>query len=331
LAALAHFFTQRWEEPAAGLTEDDKAVVLSWVGYRLRALGRLADAEQPMRVSLEMSVQQKDWKNAAKGAGNLSELSASLGDLAQACKYGWQAVSYADQSKGSADWFERMGSRTVLAEALLHCGELPDALKLFQEAEQLQQEYRPEFPRLYSVPGFLYCDSLLENGEAEAVLERADQTLVWAIEQGASRLQVALNQLSLALAHAQLALQRPSPAFGAESSHARQASEYFDLAVADLRESGYQNELPRALLARAAFFRATQDFDQAHKDLDEAKELAESGPMRLHLCDYHLESARLALAENRPDDARAHRREAAQLIESTGYNRRLPELQALPK
>lgn len=112
---------------------------------------------------------------------------------------------------------------------------------------------------------------------------------------------------------------------------ARQAREFFDLAVAGLRASGDQTYLPRALLARAAWFRVVQNYALAHKDLDEAKELAESGPMRLHLCDYHLESARLALAENRPDDARAHRREAAQLIEATGYNRRLPELQALPQ
>jgi hypothetical protein len=98
-----------------------------------------------------------------------------------------------------------------------------------------------------------------------------------------------------------------------------------------MRAAGQQDYLPHALLARAAWFRVAQAYALAHKDLDEAKELAESGPMRLHLCDYHLESARLALAENRLDEAREHRREAAQLIEATGYHRRLPELQALPQ
>jgi len=284
-----------------------------------------------MRVSLEMAIKQENWESAAIAVGNLSQLSVSLGDLAEAREYGRQAVGYADKS---GNLFERMVRRTALAEALLHSDMLPEALELFQMAERLQQERRPEYPLLYSLPGFRYCDCLLVRGEADAVLERAEQTLAWARQGSLGLLAIALDQLSLAQAHVQLAIQtpaeEPSPAFDATSGHARQAPEFFDLAVAGLRAAGHNQFLPLGLLARAAWFRATQDYKRAHQDLDEAKELAESGPMRLHLCDYHLESARLALAENRPDDARAHRREAAQLIEATGYKRRLPELQALP-
>jgi hypothetical protein len=42
LAALPHFFEKPWSQPAAGLTDDVKAVVLSWVGFGLRAMGRLS-------------------------------------------------------------------------------------------------------------------------------------------------------------------------------------------------------------------------------------------------------------------------------------------------
>ena len=52
----------------------------------------------------------------------------------------------------------------------------------------------------------------------------------------------------------------------------------------------------RGLLARAAFRRAVGDWDGAARDLDEAQEIAEPGPMRLYLCDIALERARLALA-----------------------------------
>ena len=48
--------------------------------------------------------------------------------------------------------------------------------------------------------------------------------------------------------------------------------------------------------------------------------------MRLHLTDYHLESARLALAEHDQPTAREHVEAASKLIEETGYNRRLDEL-----
>jgi len=331
LAVLAHFFIQPWQEPAADLIEDDKAVVLNRVGFDLRALGRLVDASQPMQASLAMRVQQKDWKQAAIEISNLGMVSVGLGDLTDACEYGRQAMNYADQS---GDWVWRMGSRCALADALLHSGSLPEAVELFRAAEQIQQEFQPEYPYLYSVRGFCYCDYLLKQGAVKMALEQAQQTLLLT-KIFLDPLDTALNQLTLALAHSQLALQTPaedpSPAFDAESSHARQAREFFDLAVVGLQAAGQQDYLARGLLARAAWFLATQDYERAHKDLDEAKELAESGPMRLHLCDYHLESARLALAENRPDDARAHRREAAQLIEATGYKRRLPELQALPK
>jgi len=335
LAVLAHFFNRPWQEPAAGLAEHHQGSVLNWVGFDLHALGRLADAVQPMRVGLKLHSKQKDWTNLASSASNLTELFASLGDLAQASEYGQHAVDYADQSK---DFFQRIYSLSTLAEALWHSGALLEALKLFETAERLQREFQRCYPHLYSVQGFRYCVCLLAQGEAVAVLDRAQQTLDWAKRTGTGRslLDIALNQLSLAQAYAQLAAQKQprnlSPAFDAKNDHARQAREYFDSAVAGLRAAaGAQIFLPLALLARAAWFRATQDYKRAHKDLDEAKELAESGPMRLHLCDYHLESARLALSENRQGDARAHRREAAQLIEATGYRRRLPELQVLPQ
>jgi len=49
----------------------------------------------------------------------------------------------------------------------------------------------------------------------------------------------------------------------------------------------------------------------------------------LHLTDYHLEAARLALDEGEREKASVHTQTAAKLIEETGYNRRLPELDEL--
>ena len=48
--------------------------------------------------------------------------------------------------------------------------------------------------------------------------------------------------------------------------------------------------------------------------------------MRLFLTDYHLESARLALAESDPAAAREHLDKARQLVTETGYHRRDPDL-----
>ena len=112
----------------------------------------------------------------------------------------------------------------------------------------------------------------------------------------------------------------------------------------------------RGLLARAAFRRAVGDWDGAARDLDEAQEIAEPGPMRLYLCDCALERARLALARREafaplnglvepsppppalPDAAEAARLleearkeldAARKLIADCGYHRRDEELAEL--
>ena len=60
-----------------------------------------------------------------------------------------------------------------------------------------------------------------------------------------------------------------------------------------LRRAAAQEFLPHALLTRALFHATTGAFDGAREDLDEAFEMAERGPMRLHLADIHLHRARL--------------------------------------
>ncbi len=69
--------------------------------------------------------------------------------------------------------------------------------------------------------------------------------------------------------------------------------------------------------------------ERAEKDLAEALEIARLGDMKLFLVDLHLERARLCLAQNQPTEAKKHRDNAAQLIEKTGYKRRLTELNDL--
>jgi hypothetical protein len=73
--------------------------------------------------------------------------------------------------------------------------------------------------------------------------------------------------------------------------------------------------------------------DSAQEDLDEAWEIADRGPMRLHLADIHLYRARLfglqkqtayPLRWKSPQD---DLKKARQLIEESGYWRRKEELE----
>ena len=318
LSTIAHFFITPWYTLAAALTDSAKAVLLSFAGFRLRALGRLREALEPIQAGMELSAKQENWKNAAADASSLSGLQLTLGDLAQAELSGQRSVDYADQS---GDIFSCMAFRAIYANALHQTGETELALALFREAEQLQQERQPEYQRMYSLQGFQYCNLLLtqsseNNSLTEMVLERAEYSIKIA-KRSKWLLGIALDQLTLGCAYFQ---QHDIP----KTTH------WLNQAVTGLRAAGRQDYLPVSLLSRTTLHRHNQNFTLAHKDLQEVHDIAEPSGMRLYLTDYHLEMARLLLAEQASDDEiQRHIQSATQLIEATGYNRRLPELQAL--
>src|SRR5208283_1977559 len=132
--------------------------------------GRLGEAVEPMQAGLANFVAQEDWNRAAITANNISELQQTLGDLAVAIEAADESVAHADRS---GDMFERMVNRTTLADALHQAGRVEEAMALFRAAEALQAERQPQYPRLYAVQGFRYCDLLLAPAERAAWRRRA--------------------------------------------------------------------------------------------------------------------------------------------------------------
>ena len=59
----------------------------------------------------------------------------------------------------------------------------------------LQTEWESEFPLLYSIRGFQYCDLLLDQGKYQEVQSRASRTLEWAKRYDLGLLTVALDHL----------------------------------------------------------------------------------------------------------------------------------------
>lgn len=165
LGAVASFFERPWSRVSPALAEADQAWLLNEAALRLRALGRLGEAADPMRVSTEMGVERKDWKGAAISASNLNELELTLGDIDAAVHDAEQSVDFADRS---GDWAQRMTKRKTLGDALHQSGRRAAALARFREAEAMQAEQQPAYPLLYSVQGFQYCDLLLAGFERAA-------------------------------------------------------------------------------------------------------------------------------------------------------------------
>lgn len=68
LAAVANFFETSWRQLASELTDQYHAPVFNWAGYRLRSLGRLREAAQPMQAGFAVLIKQEKWKEAAMDA-----------------------------------------------------------------------------------------------------------------------------------------------------------------------------------------------------------------------------------------------------------------------
>jgi len=325
LAAISGFFADLWDKPEPSLREGTQAWLLNEAGFDLRASGRLAETVQPMQGALDVNVAKKQWNNAVVAAGNLSELSLVLGRVAEAQRYGQQSVEFADHS-GKDDWQNFVRSSTTRADALHQAGRLEEAQDAFREAEAMQKERQSQYPLLYSLQGYQYCDLLLtrsgfglwlldgrrpttsdvrwtilaRNADATAtattldeaielcrdVQKRATQMLEWYKSAGEAWL------LDIALDH--LSLGRAlllEHCLTGEASSLTSATEHLNAAVDGLRKAGTQDHLPRGLLARAALRRVIGDPSGAAHDLAEVQESAERSGMRLFQVDALIEEA----------------------------------------
>lgn len=356
LSAIACFFDQPWAKVSPLFTRELRSWLLYEAAFRLRALGRISEALQPMRVALTMVVEAKDWTNAATAAGNFSALELIMGDVGSAVVDAMDAVAHADRS---GDALNRTSKRADLADALHQAGRRDEAQALFREAEEKQVEADPRSPHLYSLRGFQYGELLLCQSEQTTwrsvigwfahgygqevddpdeisacrdVRTRAAEALVIA-EKNRSLHNIALDHLTLgrafmyeAVLQARMSVSQP---ILMQRIDWAEVQNHLDAAVDGFRRAGTVDMLPRGLLSRAWLRFLEGDADGARADLDEAWEIAKRGPMRLHMADTHLYRARLFHAVKPYPWGSPHADLAAarKLIEECGYWRRKEELE----
>lgn len=375
LGAVACFFVEPWRQLAPELKPAAQSWLLSEAAFRLRALNRLAEAREAFRTNLEVRVHGKDSANAlAIAASNLSQLELTLGDVSAAEATAARSVDFADRS---GDAFQRMCMRTTHADALHQAGRREESRVLSEEAEAMEKERQPEYPLLYSLRGYQYCDLLLSDAERDAwrrfvgmssddedasslsgtresgppeggkpneelaaIERRAGQTHEWVTPQR-WLLDIALDHLTLGRVHLLRAVLEDSPI---RKPHP--AIEHLGTALAKLRDSNNNDDIPRALLPCAWMHAAAGEWDMARRRLDEAFSIATRGGnrekgwvggMRLHLVDTLLHRARIFGNRNpayrfpgeypwKERSPEADLVEAAALIEACGYHRRDEEL-----
>jgi tetratricopeptide (TPR) repeat protein len=230
--------------------------------------------------------------------------------------------------------FAKGAYRTRLANALHQAGTVKKSKHVFETADRMQRTNQPEYPQLYSIQGFWYCDLLLSAAKYKEVQERASKTLEWVTREHLL-LDIALDKLSLGRAYLLETVfegrrekgEGRTGEWELEVASLAKAADFLNQAVDGLREAGTQHRIPRSFLARAEMYRYQREFGKAWGDLEEAEEIAERGEMNLYMADFHLEAAKLCLAEGRKEkEAREHWTEARERVEKMGYHRRDPEV-----
>jgi tetratricopeptide (TPR) repeat protein len=362
LNALACFFDKPWHGVRRELPEPAKALVLNNAAFDLRALGRLTEALEPSNASLEFNVKSENWKAAAMSAANLTELHVVRGDLGAASEVAARSIDFAARS---FDTSAEINGSALQAHVMNQLGRFSEAEKQFAACEQMQAQRHPQFSVLYGIPGYLYCDLLLIVPEREAwksvlglenraseldagwgirtVSDRLDKIAGLQSTFGASTLlETGLHQLIEARTKLYNTIHETGGLSESRSISLvtlADAMSEAEAALNTIRRAGLKQHIPPSLLMRG-YIRAVSSANAksaAKIDFDEAWEIAERGPMSVHMADIHLYRARLFHAEKpypwnkNPngtargpiDDLRA----ARQLIEQCGYWRRKEELE----
>jgi hypothetical protein len=156
LGAVAAFFDEPWTRLSPNLSAPDQAWLLNEAAFRLRALGRLTEAVEPMRVGIE------NWRSGGleeqppRSASNLSELEVTLGRLSEAVADGRRAIEFADRS---GDAFCGWLNRTTVADALHQAGERAEAGRLVRGGGADAGGAAAGVPAALLGAGFRYCRS----------------------------------------------------------------------------------------------------------------------------------------------------------------------------
>lgn len=328
LAALAGFFPEGWQqppvasdagEPGETLGEADRSWLLGEAAFCLTSLGRLEEALGPRRMGRLRREEAGDWNNFCFSCVGLVDLLTPLGRWGEAEQVSRESIEAAARIDAvEPRWQSIVVIHATLGRALHGQGRLEEAAAAYGQGEVVQREARPQEARLYSLPGYGYCQLLLE---------RAGQASGWreALERGRYALEIVERNkhlLSQALDHCTIGL-------ALAALHDPGAGAALDLAVVTMQRAGSLLNQPAMHLARATHLRAQQQLEPAWADHAAALAIARRGNMRTYLAECALLAGNLYLDEKKSPQAAAEYTTAAQLIHEDGYGRRLTELHLL--
>src|SRR5580693_1136184 len=293
LAAISWFFDKAYEVPSTALTEAATSWIVSEAAMCLLAQTRLSEALSALKASAIREQKARSWDNAGGALANLCEARLILGEIELALEDSARAIAVGDNG-GRED--DKLKNRAQHAMALHAAGRFQEADRLFARIERQVSKLYHGTHQLISVSGAGFCNLLADKGQWVAVRRRS-QTSVQLAEPTGRILDISLANLALGKANLALALKYGSDQNNATSATGDQLGlSSIVKSITGFQRYGINSYVAMSLLVRGAFRRNAGDWNGAALDLDEVEEIAEPGPMRLHLCDTALQRARLAFA-----------------------------------
>jgi len=320
LATLSQFFDSGWIHPTTSLALKARADVLHLAGYCLQVFGRRDEAWAAYQEALSLCVDGVNDYQAAKDCRVLSEMALTSAQFSEARMYAEEGRKFAEKTSSAA---LKMQLLSAYADVLSHERQHPEPQEVFDELDTALETLFSKGQRSkVAIWGYNLWDVLLDEGKAADVREKVNRFLPGVENQGL----LAAGLCYLLLARASLI-----EALRDGDQPSQETESYVEKALDFNRRSGYDEFVVRSLLTRASLKRCANRFDAAQKDIDDARDVAQRGGMRLNEIEVDLEQAELLLVRPGGDRGEVAERVAkvcAQVAQS-GYGRREDQAQSL--
>jgi len=376
LTILSRFFPgeeHNWWRHAVGvgLRRSHEIWLRSRVAYGLELQGRLQDAQQQRRTTIDYLERKKQWRDLADAKEKLALILARTADLREARTMAEEAVQHADRARETAEtgctreWEgaceRQIHCLTVLGAICHRLNEpLDEVKKLFSRAETIHREREirrqsesgtatPDISRifLHSEPGCRYCVVLLSDGKTNPneLLERSSYMSQWWKSQHSDPnvrkkpgfMINAVHELTKGRILMAMADRMPEGDSRKRNTYYKAAAD-LDSAIALVQLAHNVPYQCQPLLARADLKHRMGEFKGALHDLEEVIRIA--GEMRLYKAEAKLALAEIKLERSSASghDPSTVRQEvhnlitdAEKLITSMHYERKLKDLARVKK
>ncbi|MBL4820534.1 MAG: tetratricopeptide repeat protein [Gammaproteobacteria bacterium] len=262
-ACIRAFFKQEWTEPVKELHESARFYLLSCASANLIYLGKIHDAIASSSISIAWFLENEMWVEAINTAAPLASMLIAAGKLSEAMTLIDDMEDCVSNTNNSV-----IGaiSSSFKAYTLHLTGQDEKAKTLFEQAESILIQSKPDSPVSFPTVSSYYCKYLLDTGSCQEALQRSLKTFAWRKEKS---WQVAVDTTSLLASDIQVL----GLIFLELGDHVN-AKIYLNKQVDLFKAADELLYLPTGLNARAKLHIKVNDFQAAISDLEEALQVS---------------------------------------------------------